>query len=139
MRENGVAAVPIVSSVRAVELIFKMWGKLYKDIPDGVVFEGPKAGGHLGFSEDQLDDKKYQLETIVPEIVEAIKPFSSKYEREIPVIAGGGVYTGEDIYNTLNLGAAAVQMATRFVATNECDADIKFKQAYVDCTKDQID
>ncbi|WP_320128354.1 nitronate monooxygenase [uncultured Sphaerochaeta sp.] len=138
MRENGVAIVPIVSSARATEMIFKMWGKIYKDIPDAVVFEGPLAGGHLGFTPEQLDDKAFQLQAIVPQIVEALIPFSAEYGRKIPVIAGGGVYSGKDIHDTLNLGAAGVQMATRFVATDECDADIKFKQAYVDCTKEQI-
>ena len=138
MRENGVAVAPIVSSARAAEMIFKMWGKIYNDIPDAVVFEGPKAGGHLGFSPEQLDKEEFQLEAIVPEIVETLVPFSKEFGRDIPVIAGGGVYSGQDIYNTLQLGASGVQMATRFVATDECDADIKFKQAYVDCTEDQI-
>jgi nitronate monooxygenase len=138
MRENGVKAIPIVSSVRAAELIFKMWKKIYNDVPDAVVFEGPLAGGHIGFSEEQLDDPAYQLEAIVPGIVEALKPFEEEFKRNIPVIAGGGIYSGEDIHAALKLGASAVQMGTRFVATEECDADDKFKQAYVDSTIDQI-
>ncbi|AEV29220.1 2-nitropropane dioxygenase-like enzyme [Sphaerochaeta pleomorpha str. Grapes] len=138
MRENGVAVAPIVSSARAAEMIFKMWGKIYQDIPDAVVFEGPLAGGHLGFAPEQLDKEEFQLKAIVPQIVEALIPFSKEFGREIPVIAGGGVYSGQDVYDTLQLGASGVQMATRFVATDECDADIKFKQAYVDCTEDQI-
>jgi nitronate monooxygenase len=138
LRENGVAVAPIVSSARAAEMIFKMWGKIYNDVPDAVVFEGPMAGGHLGFTPDQLDKEEFQLKAIVPQIVESLIPFSKEYGREIPVIAGGGVYSGQDIYETLQLGASGVQMATRFVATDECDADIKFKQAYVDCTKEQI-
>ncbi len=138
MRENGVKAVPIVSSVRAAELIFRMWKKIYNDVPDAVVFEGPKAGGHIGFTEEQIDDPEYQLEAIVPGIVEALKPFEEEFGRAIPVIAGGGVYTGDDIHAVLKLGASAVQMGTRFVATDECDADLQFKQAYVDCTEDQI-
>jgi nitronate monooxygenase len=138
MRENGVAVAPIVSSARAAEMIFKMWGKIYHDIPDAVVFEGPLAGGHLGFTPEQLDKEEFQLKAIVPQIVEALIPFSKEFDREIPVIAGGGIYSGQDVYDTLQLGASGVQMATRFVATDECDADIKFKQAYVDCTEDQI-
>ncbi len=138
MRTAGVKAVPIVSSVRATDMIFRMWKKIYGDVPDGVVFEGPLAGGHLGFSKDQLDDPEVQLETVVPDIVEALKPFEAEFSRKIPVIAGGGIYTGADIEAALELGAHAVQMGTRFVATDECDADRAFKQAYVDATDTDI-
>ena len=138
MRQSNVKLAPIVSSARAVDMIFKMWSKIYNDIPDAVVFEGPKAGGHLGFTEEQLDDPSYQINHIVPQIVEALKVYEAQHGRSIPVIAGGGVYTGKDIQNVLSLGASGVQMATRFVATDECDADIRFKQAYVSCTKEDI-
>jgi len=138
MREAGVKAVPIVSSARAADMIFRMWKKTYNDIPDAVVFEGPLAGGHLGFSEEQIDDPSFRLETIVPQIVEALAPYEREFDRAIPVIAAGGIFTGDDIHAALKLGAAAVQMGTRFVATDECDADQKFKQAYIDCTPDQI-
>ena len=138
IRENGVKIAPIVSSARATEMIFKMWKKIYNDIPDAVVFEGPKAGGHLGFTEEQLENPAYQVEAIVPEIAKVLVSYGEEFSREIPLIAGGGVYTGEDIYQVLQSGAQGVQMATRFVATDECDADIRFKQAYVDCTKEDI-
>ena len=138
MQANGVKAVPIISSARAAEMIFRMWKKIYQTVPDGLVFEGPKAGGHLGFTAEQLDDPEFQLEAIVPQIVEAVKPYEAEFGRSIPVIAGGGVYTGEDIHRVLSLGASAVQMGTRFVATAECDAEPAFKQAYVDCTEEQI-
>jgi len=138
IRKNGVKIAPIVSSARATEMIFKMWKKIYNDIPDAVVFEGPKAGGHLGFTEEQLNDPAFQLEAIVPEIAKVLIPYGQEYAREIPLIAGGGVYTGEDIYQVLQSGAQGVQMATRFVATDECDADIRFKQAYVDCKEEDI-
>jgi nitronate monooxygenase len=138
MRAAGVKAVPIISSPRAVEMIFKMWKKLYNDVPDAVVFEGPKAGGHLGFSAEQIDDPAFQLEALVPAIVEAIRPYEVEFGREIPLIAGGGVFTGKDIQAVLELGASAVQMGTRFVATRECDADDAFKEAYVNCREDDI-
>ena len=138
MVEAGVKAVPIVSSSRAVEMIFKMWKKIYNTIPDAVVFEGPLAGGHLGFTEEQIDDPDFQLENIVPQIVEVIKPFEKEFGRKIPVIAGGGIFTGEDIQKALARGAAAVQLGSRFIATDECDADISFKQSYVDCRKEDI-
>ncbi|MFW5715823.1 MAG: NAD(P)H-dependent flavin oxidoreductase [Spirochaetota bacterium] len=138
MRAAGVAAVPIVSSARAVEMIFRMWKKLYDDVPDAVVCEGPKAGGHLGFSEEQINDPDHALETLIPPIVEAVRPYEQELGRRIPVIAAGGVYDGSDVFNMVEMGAGGVQMGTRFVATDECDADDRFKQAYVECTEDQI-
>lgn len=138
MRAAGVSPVPIVSSARAVDMIFRMWKKLYNDVPDAVVCEGPKAGGHLGFSEEQIDDPEFALENLLPPIVETVRPFEEEFGRRIPVIAAGGIYDGGDIYEVLELGASGVQMGTRFVATHECDADLRFKQAYVDCTAEQI-
>jgi nitronate monooxygenase len=138
IRQAGVQVVPIVSSARAARLIFKSWEKAYGDIPDGVVVEGPRAGGHLGFKPEQIDDPQYRLERIVPEVVEALAEFEARWNRTLPVIAAGGIFTGEDIFRFLKLGAKGVQMATRFVATHECDADIRFKQAYVACKEEDI-
>jgi NAD(P)H-dependent flavin oxidoreductase YrpB (nitropropane dioxygenase family) len=139
LRSAGVKVVPIVSSARAAGLIFKSWLKRYNDIPDGVVVEGPMAGGHLGFKEDQIDDPDYTLECILPAVVAEIKTYEDKLRRTIPVIAAGGVYTGADIYKFFKLGASGVQMGTRFVATHECDADIRFKEAYVSCKDGDIE
>lgn len=138
LREAGVKVVPIVSSARAARLIFTYWKKNYGTVPDAVVVEGPKAGGHLGFKETQIDDPAFALENLVPGVVKEIKPFESDFDRSIPVIAAGGIYDGEDIYRFFELGAGGVQMATRFVATHECDADQKFKESYVSCEKDDI-
>jgi len=139
LRAAGVKAIPIVSSARAAGLIFRSWSKKYKDIPDAVVVEGPKAGGHLGFKFDQIDDPDFALERILPDVVAEIKTFEGKYHRKIPVIAAGGVYTGADIYKVFKLGASGVQMGTRFVATHECDADIRFKEAYIACREDDLE
>jgi len=130
--------VPIVSSDRAAELIFKSWAKHFNHVPDAVVVEGPLAGGHLGFRKEDITDPEHALEKLVPPIISAIKPYEQKFQKSIPVIAGGGIYTGEDIYKFMQLGASAVQMATRFVATFECDASDEFKQAFLRCTKDDI-
>ena len=138
LRSAGVKVVPIVSSARAAGLVFRSWVKKYEDIPDAVVVEGPKAGGHLGFKEDQIDDADFALENILPEVVTEIKGYEDEWCRTIPVIAAGGIYTGSDIYNIFKLGAKAVQLGTRFVATHECDADIRFKEAYISCRKDDI-
>ena len=139
LRASGVKVIPIVSSARAAKLIFKSWSKKYNDIPDAVVVEGPKAGGHLGFKAEQIDDPDFALERILPGVVAEIKTFEDKYRRTIPVIAAGGVYTGDDIYKVFKLGVSGVQMGTRFVATHECDADIRFKESYVACREDDIE
>jgi nitronate monooxygenase len=139
LRSAGVKVVPIVSSARAARLIFSSWLKRYEDIPDAVVVEGPKAGGHLGFKADQIDDPDFALERILPNVVAEIRGYENKLGRTIPVIAAGGVYTGTDIYDLFKLGASGVQMGTRFVATHECDADIRFKKSYVACKEDDIE
>lgn len=130
--------VPIVSSGRATTIICKRWQQRFNYCPDAVVVEGPLAGGHLGFKREQIDNPAYALELLIPEVLEAVKPYEDSYQKKIPVIAAGGIYTGEDIYKFLQMGAAGVQMATRFVATHECDADIKFKEAYVTSKKEDI-
>ncbi|MBR5877248.1 MAG: nitronate monooxygenase [Alistipes sp.] len=131
--------VPIVSSARALQLIARRWIGEYGYTPDAVVVEGPKAGGHLGYNHDQIDDPNFSLEKIVPEVVATAREISEKQGRHIPVIAGGGIYTGEDIYNIMELGADAVQMGTRFVTTHECDASETFKQCYIDAKMEDIE
>lgn len=138
LRSVGIKVVPIVSSARAARLIFKSWAKKYRDIPDAVVVEGPRAGGHLGFKEAQIDDPDFALERVLPGVVAEIKTYEKEFGRSIPVIAAGGVYTGADIYKYFKLGASGVQMGTRFVGTHECDADIKFKKTYVTCKEEDI-
>lgn len=138
MREHNVKAVPIVSTARAADLIFKMWKKIYHDVPDAVVVEGPEAGGHLGVSEEDLDSPDFKIEKVVPEVRESLRAYEEEFHRQIPVIAAGGIFTGEDIYRIMKLGAQGVQMGTRFVATEECDADLAFKQAYVNAREEDI-
>ncbi len=130
--------VPIVSSGRAADLIFKSWAKHFNHVPDGVVVEGPLAGGHLGFHKEQINDPNYALEKILPDVISAIKPYEQRFGRTIPVIAAGGIYTGHDIYRFMQMGAAGVQMATRFVVTHECDASDNFKQAFINCTSQDL-
>jgi len=131
--------VPIVSSARAAALIARRWLDKYKRIPDGFVVEGPKAGGHLGYKAEQIEDPHFSLEEIVPQVVEAMKPFEAETGVRIPVIAGGGVFTGADIRRFIDLGASGVQMATRFVATDECDASTAFKEAFVDAKEGDLE
>ena len=130
--------VPIVSSARAAKIVFRAWQKRYNHVPDAMVVEGPLAGGHLGFRKDQIDNPDNTLEKILPEVVTVVKPYEEQFNRSIPVIAAGGIYTGADIHRFMELGAQGVQMGTRFVATYECDASMEFKEAYLNCKKEDI-
>lgn len=130
---------PIVSSARAAKLLCTKWKNEYNVLPDAIVVEGPKAGGHLGYKHEQIDDPDYALEKIVPEVVAQVRVFEEKYNTTIPVIAGGGLYTGEDIYNIIEKGASGAQLGTRFVVTEECDADERFKQAYIDAKREDVE
>lgn len=131
--------VPIISSARVAELILRSWDRRYGRICDALILEGPLAGGHLGFSVEQLDQiADYSLEKLLPEVLETIKPYEDKHGKKIPVITAGGIYTGKDIAKMLSLGASGVQMGTRFVCTEECDVSQQFKQAYIDAGEEDI-
>jgi len=122
---------PIISSAKAAAVICKGWNKRFNRVPDAIVLEGPLAGGHLGFTVEELSNSdEGTLKRLLVEVLEAIAPYTEK--QAIPVIAGGGVWSGVDIFNLFKSGAHGVQMATRFVTTHECDASDGFKQAYLD-------
>lgn len=135
---SNVKIAPIVSSGKAASIIIRQWTKKYSKIPDMVVVEGPEAGGHLGFHLQELTEEKRPLEEIIPEVVDVVKAFEQEYDKKIPVVAAGGIYTGEDIVRFLELGASAVQIGTRFIATEECDADIRYKEAFINSSKEDI-
>ena len=137
-KDSNTKLVPIVSSARAAAAICRRWLMKYNCLPDAFVVEGPKAGGHLGFGYDQLNDPDYALEKLVPEVIEAVRPFSEKEGTPIPVIAAGGIYDGADIHKFIEMGAAGVQMGTRFVVTEESDASMQFKQVYLDSKEEDI-
>lgn len=136
---SDVKIAPIVSSVKACKLLLKMWDKKYKKTADMIVVEGPKAGGHLGFHEDELKDiDAIDYDGEFAGILEVAKKYGQKYNKEIPVIAAGGISSSSDVKKYIDMGASGVQVGTRFVATEECDADINFKNAYVNCKKEDI-
>ncbi len=131
--ESKTLLVPIVSSARAAKIICDKWQSNYNYLPDAIVVEGPKAGGHLGFKKDQIDDDNYSLEHLIPEVLAITNQYSEK--KRIPVIAAGGISTGEDILRFIQLGATGVQLASIFVPTDECDASPTFKQVYIDSSQ----
>ncbi len=138
LESSGVKIIPKVSSARAANLIFKYWSNNYNRVPDGIVIEGPLAGGHQGFRKKDLINPQIKLNDLIEETVKVLKPFEEKFSKEIPVIAAGGIYTGEDIYKIMQAGAKGVKMGTRFVTTFECDANKEFKKSYISAKKEDI-
>ncbi len=130
---------PIVSSLKSAQVICKYWKKKYDREPDMVVIEGPEAGGHLGFTSEQLADiPALDYDGEISRIIEYVHGLPTKDGEEIPVVVAGGIYTREDAEHAASLGAAGVQMGTRFVTTPECDASDEYKQAYINAKKEDI-
>ena len=130
---------PIVSSLKSLTVICRMWERKYQTAPDLVVIEGPKAGGHLGFSREELEtvtDEAY--DDVIVSIIEKVKEYSEKFSKKIPVVVAGGIYERKDMEHVMKLGADGVQMGTRFVTTKECDADEAYKQSYITAKKEDI-
>lgn len=131
---------PIVSSVKAAALICKLWDRRYNRVPDMVIIEGPKAGGHLGFTPEaaaNLTQEEYDVE--ISKIIETVKGCAEKHDCEIPVVVAGGVYSREDVQHVMeDLGADGVQIGTRFVTTEECDAPLAYKETYIKASKEDI-
>ena len=128
--------VPIVSSARAAKVVCDKWKNNYNYLPDAIVVEGPKAGGHLGFKVNQIDDEQFSLEHLIPEVVSIAQSYNK--EKNIPVIAAGGISSGKDMLRFLELGASGVQMGTIFVTTNECDASETFKNVFVNAQQSDV-
>ena len=131
-----VALVPIVSSLRAAQLIAKKWHKSFNRLPDAVVVEDPDtAGGHLGEKMENIGTGEYDQYETVRQVKNL---FRTEYGVDVPVIAAGGIWGREELEHSLAEGADGVQMATRFVCTEECDAEDAFKQKYIDCKPEDI-
>ncbi len=139
VKDSTVKIAPIISSLKACRVIMKLWEKHNNRLPDAVIVEGPKAGGHLGFKKDQINMKEEEFEAEVVKIIDHVKEYEEKYNTQIPVLVAGGVFDGNDIAKYLKLGASGVQMATRFVATDECDASDDFKNAYLNSTINDVE
>ena len=130
--DADVALIPIVSSPRVVDLICKRW-KRHGRLPDAIILEGPKSGGHQGYTYEQCLDPAYQLETMTPQVLRACKSWGN-----IPLIVAGGVWNRDDIEKFFDMGASGVQMATRFIGTHECDASDVFKRVILGASKADI-
>ncbi len=128
----AVALVPIVSSARALSIIVRKW-KRYNKLPNAVILEGPKSGGHQGFTYEQCFEEEFQLENLVEPVVAEAKKWG-----DIPVIPAGGIWNRDDILEMISLGASGVQMGTRFIGTEECDADDNFKDTLLNANEEEI-
>lgn len=139
VKHSKTKIVPIVSSLKAASVICRMWDKKYDKVPDMVVIEGPRAGGHLGFSVSDLERiEELDFDKEIIKIIDFVKKHGENHRKDIPVVVAGGIYNKKDMEHYLRLGADGVQIATRFVTTYECDADIKYKMAYIEAKKEDI-
>ncbi len=142
----GTKIAPIVSSDKSARVILKYWDRKYHRTADMVVIEGPKAGGHLGFSREELlnyeeaqtqeGQSAYDREILA--VCETVKQYAQKYHCEIPVVVAGGIDSAEEMKRVMELGVQGVQVATRFVTTEECDADVRYKMTYIQAKKEDI-
>lgn len=130
--------VPIVSSARAAKILAQKWKSNFNYLPDAFVVEGPKAGGHLGFNMKELESDSKDLESLVIETVALTTELKEQFNKDIPVIAAGGISTGKDILHFLELGASGVQLGTQFAACTEGDASINFKNALVEAKSENV-
>jgi len=137
-KDSRTKLVPIVSSGRAASILCQKWKQNYDKLPDAFVVEGPKAGGHLGFKKEDIDEISHSLGNLVLEVRQVVLSMKKLFKKEIPIIAAGGIYNGEDAYRIMNQGASAVQLGTRFVATEECDASDGFKYEFIHARDDNI-
>jgi len=130
---------PVVSSLKSASLICRMWEKKFQKVPDLLVVEGPKAGGHLGFSKKELENiESLNYSGVIKDIIAFAKDHGKKYKKEIPVVVGGGVYDKADMKDIMQLGADGVVVASRFVTTKECDASWEYKNAYIKTKEEDI-
>lgn len=137
--DRQVALAPIVSSARAARLILRTWARRFDRTADFIVIEGCRAGGHLGFAEDDLLAGRCEtLEQILPQVLAEAAPYEQRYGHAIPVFVAGGVYTGGDIARFAALGAAGAQLATRFIATYECDASQGYKDVLLAAREEDV-
>ncbi|MFV0344355.1 MAG: NAD(P)H-dependent flavin oxidoreductase [Anaerocolumna sp.] len=138
-RNSKTKLIPIVSSLKAAKIIYKLWDRKDNIAPDALIIEGHKAGGHLGFTYEQLESPDYEAyEKEIIEIVHLTKEYEEKYGKEIPVIMAGGIVDKEDVKYYSDLGIKGIQVATKFVTTIECDAHINYKNAYINSQKEDI-
>lgn len=140
VKNTNTKIIPIVSSGKAAKIITKLWTRNYDYVPDAIIVEGAQAGGHLGFSNEEVKNNSAKsLMEILKDVIQELNPFEIQFNKKIPVIAAGGIFSGKDIVDYINNGAAGVQMSTRFVATHECDAAMEFKEAYVNAKEEDIE
>lgn len=138
IKNNQTKLIPIVSSGRAAQIICSTWARRYKRLPDALIVEGPLAGGHLGYSMAELaDEENFSLDKILIDVLAVARSFENG-QVQIPVIAAGGIFDGQDIARVMRLGASGVQMGTRFVCTHECDVSLKYKEVYLAAKKEDI-
>lgn len=137
VKDFDVMIAPIVSSGKSARVLMGAWKKRYDRRPDFIVVEGCEAGGHLGFTREEAErGTAKSLDHILSDVLAVAGGPGT--EDSIPVFCAGGVFDREDLVRLLNAGAAGVQMATRFIAAEECDASEGFKEALLRAAAEDV-
>ncbi len=137
---SSLLIAPIVSGAKSARVILKSWDRKFQRTADFLVIEGPLAGGHLGFSPEeleQIDMEAYDEE--IRGILKVKESFEEKYGKKIPVFSAGGIFSADDVKHQIELGCDGVQVASRFVVTEECDASPEYKRAYIEAKDEDIE
>ena len=129
--------VPILSDARGVQLLVRKWERKQR-LPDAIVIEHPRlAGGHLGAARvGDLGDPRFDFERVIPECLAFFR--SAGIEKDIPIIAAGGIRSLADIRRVQELGAAGVQLGTPFAVTQEGDAHPEFKRVLAEARDEDL-
>lgn len=131
-----VALVPIISNLDAAKIICRQWEKNYNRLPDAFIIKNPhRVGGHLGAKSHELGNLSLNSEQVIPDLLNYLH---SEVGEDIPLIAGGGIWSRSDIDEALSLGAKGVQIGTRFITTDECDADPGYKLFHLQASSEDI-
>lgn len=141
VKGSGVKIAPVVSTRKAADVILRMWDKKYHCTADFLIMESPYSGGHQGYKKEELDDLKSAFKVFeenVRQTVNLKKQFELKYKKKIPLFLAGGIFTRADTRYAIDLGADGVQVGTRFIATEECDASEEYKQAFIRARKEDV-
>lgn len=141
VKDSEVKIAPVVSSERAVHVILKLWDKKYHRTADFLVMESPYSGGHQGYKREELDCLEKTMLNFDENVKNTIllkAQYEEKYQKKIPLFVAGGIFTAQDTAHAMALGADGIQVGSRFIATEECDASDMYKQAYINAGPENL-
>lgn len=134
VKDSKTLIAPIVSSKRALDLIVRLWSKRYDRLPDFVVIEGKEAGGHLGYSLEDLGEENNLSETL-----EDIVNYKKENSYKFPLVVAGSIRDSAEAKYYFDRGADAIQVGTKFIATHEADVSEEFKNKITKASSEDLE